>query len=79
MIWSSIGRGSIASDSPVYFYPRRRLYEAMPRRTFVCVRNYTPEMEGELALRKGQFVQGASRPSGFHCMMWLCRWCNFIV
>ncbi|XP_014668980.1 PREDICTED: SH3 and multiple ankyrin repeat domains protein 2-like [Priapulus caudatus] len=44
------------STSPVYVSPKKRLYPAMPGRTFVCVKPYLPKEDGELALKKGDFV-----------------------
>ena len=43
----------------LYSYPKQRLYPAMPGREFVCVEGYTPRTEGDLHLRKGDFVEGA--------------------
>ena len=41
-----------------YSYPTQRLYPATPGREFVCVTSYRPQRDGDLMLKKGQFVEG---------------------
>lgn len=40
-----------------YSYPRRRLYPAIPNRTFICVRAHKAAQEGEIELRKGDVIE----------------------
>lgn len=44
---------------------RKRLYASNPGKRFVAVRDYRPEMAGELALVKGDEVEGMLPKSGF--------------
>ena len=53
------GRSSVPDwTSASYSYNKQRLYPALPGRTFVCVKSYTPQSEAELMIKKGQFVEG---------------------
>jgi hypothetical protein len=51
------GRSSI-DLAPIYSFSKKRLYAALPGRTFICVKNYPPQEDGELDLKKGEFVEG---------------------
>ncbi|XP_064627381.1 SH3 and multiple ankyrin repeat domains protein 2-like isoform X2 [Lineus longissimus] len=42
---------------PMYSFSKKRLYAALPGRTFICVKNYHAQEEGELDLKKGAFVE----------------------
>ena len=44
---------------------RKRLYASNPGKRFVAVRDYRPEMAGELALAKGDEVEGMLRNGWF--------------
>ena len=44
---------------------RKRLYASNPGKRFVAVKDYRPEMAGELALVKGDEVEGMLRNGGF--------------
>ena len=56
---SSCSNKSLSRSGSDYIYPRQRLYQALPGRRFICIKNYKPQKEGELQLKKGQFVEGA--------------------
>lgn len=38
--------------------PKRKLYSAVPGRTFIVVKPYTPQGEGEIQLNRGERVKG---------------------
>lgn len=38
--------------------PKRKLYSAVPGRTFIVVKPYTPRGEGEIQLNRGERVKG---------------------
>lgn len=38
--------------------PKRRLYSAVPGRTFIAVSSHTPQGEGEITLNRGERVKG---------------------
>lgn len=40
--------------------PKRRLYSAVPGRTFIAVSSHTPQGEGEITLNRGERVKGQS-------------------
>lgn len=40
--------------------PKRKLYSAVPGRTFIVVKPYTPQGEGEIQLNRGERVKGRS-------------------
>lgn len=42
--------------------PKRKLYSAVPGRTFIVVKPYTPQGEGEIQLNRGERVKGKSTP-----------------
>ena len=46
------------SDTALFASNKKRLYPAMPGRSFIAVKNYTATDESELSLRKGKFVEG---------------------
>ena len=54
---SSLHSISAAAAPVEYSYRRRRLYPAIPNRTFICVRAHRVASEGELELRKGDVVE----------------------
>ncbi|XP_074657452.1 uncharacterized protein LOC141910635 isoform X2 [Tubulanus polymorphus] len=49
--------GMNSDTNSIYAYPRKRLYAALPGRTFVCVKDYKPTEDGELTLVKGDLVE----------------------
>ena len=46
-------------ELPAFSYSKKRLYPALPGRTFICVKDYEAQDEAELALHRGDFVQGS--------------------
>ena len=46
--------------------PKRKLYSAVPGRTFIVVKPYTPQGEGEIQLNRGERVKG--RLSNITCV-----------
>lgn len=54
---STQNTSNLQQSVPDYFYPRRRLYPAIPNRTFICTRAHKIFQEGELELRKGDIVE----------------------
>lgn len=38
--------------------PKRKLYSAVPGRTFIVVKPYTPQGDGEIQLNRGERVKG---------------------
>lgn len=40
--------------------PKRKLYSAVPGRTFIVVKPYTPQGEGEIQLNRGERVKGTT-------------------
>lgn len=56
--------------------PKRKLYSAVPGRTFIVVKPYTPQGEGEIQLNRGERVKGKLLPFSF-CKacgdMWISR------
>lgn len=40
-----------------YSYPRKRLYQSIPNRTFVCIKSFKPTQPGELELKKGDIIE----------------------
>ncbi|KAJ8373882.1 hypothetical protein SKAU_G00044620 [Synaphobranchus kaupii] len=38
--------------------PKRKLYSAVPGRTFIVVKPYSPQGEGEIQLNRGERVKG---------------------
>lgn len=46
--------------------PKRKLYSAVPGRTFIVVKPYTPQGEGEIQLNRGERVKG--RLSSIMCV-----------
>ncbi len=68
-------RSSTSSEPPEYLSNRRGLYAATPGRTFICIKSRRPQEEGELKLRKGNFVEGTlfnAWSATVHCC-WGCR------
>lgn len=56
--------------------PKRKLYSAVPGRTFIVVKPYTPQGEGEIQLNRGERVKG--RLSAIICVhVLLTRHCNY--
>ncbi|KAI4895621.1 hypothetical protein NFI96_028071 [Prochilodus magdalenae] len=62
-------RGHLSPGSPVQREPsppavsrgpKRRLYSAVPGRTFIAVNSHTPQGEGEITLNRGERVKGQS-------------------
>lgn len=51
--------------------PKRKLYSAVPGRTFIVVKPYTPQGEGEIQLNRGERVKGkfsaVSLSLVYHC------------
>ena len=47
---------------------RKRVYASNPGKRFVAVRDYRPEMAGELALVKGDEVEGMLRNGGIRLL-----------
>ncbi len=47
-----------SSTTSEFLSNHRRLYAATPGRTFICIKSRRPQEEGELKLRKGNFVEG---------------------
>ena len=47
---------------------RKRLYKSVPGKCFVAIKDYRPKMAGELALEKGDEVEGMLRYYGLHFM-----------
>uniref|UniRef100_UPI00358F40DC SH3 and multiple ankyrin repeat domains protein 2-like isoform X2 n=1 Tax=Myxine glutinosa TaxID=7769 RepID=UPI00358F40DC len=49
--------GLVAINAPEGKGPKHRLYSAVPGRTFVVVKSYTPQGEGEISLNRGERVK----------------------
>ncbi|XP_029470923.1 SH3 and multiple ankyrin repeat domains protein 3 isoform X4 [Rhinatrema bivittatum] len=50
--------------TPVHRGPKRKLYSAVPGRTFIVVKSYTPQGEGEIQLNRGERVKVLSIGEG---------------
>lgn len=46
--------------------PKRKLYSAVPGRTFIVVKPYTPQGEGEIQLNRGERVKGECPFPAYH-------------
>lgn len=46
------------SAAPAHRGPKRKLYSAVPGRTFIVVKPYQPQGEGEIQLHRGERVKG---------------------
>ncbi|XP_043944546.1 SH3 and multiple ankyrin repeat domains protein 3 isoform X4 [Protopterus annectens] len=52
------------SPVPIHRGPKRKLYSAVPGRTFIVVKSYTPQGEGEIQLNRGERVRVLSIGEG---------------
>ncbi|XP_069485567.1 SH3 and multiple ankyrin repeat domains protein 3 isoform X2 [Ambystoma mexicanum] len=53
-----------AFPTPAHRGPKRKLYSAVPGRTFIVVKSYTPQGEGEIQLNRGERVKVLSIGEG---------------
>lgn len=51
--------------------PKRKLYSAVPGRTFIVVKPYTPQGEGEIQLNRGERVKGMLSVVFFYAVSFL--------
>jgi hypothetical protein len=49
--------GSTSSPAVEYVYPRKRLYQSVPNRKFLCIKSYKPIQMGELDVKKGDILE----------------------
>ncbi|XP_072327310.1 SH3 and multiple ankyrin repeat domains protein 3-like isoform X1 [Scyliorhinus torazame] len=61
---STVGAEPIITPAAVHRGPKRKLYSAVPGRTFIVVKPYQPQGEGEILLHRGERVKVLSIGEG---------------